>query len=243
MNVIQMEKGRERWSMLDENTWNMILGQQGQLLGPVGEEIIALANEQGRSFFTGDPQELYPDQLEVYRAKMLEKGWETGADDEELFQYAMHPTQYEAYKSGEAKLRFEDELSKKRHAAKPVAESAPMPSTIEVELGGERYTVHIAYPETAVGIVKATETSQIATASIELQVINAPLEGKFFLTKNPGERGIQIGDVIQKGDTIAYVEAMKVINAISSEYTGTVAEILVQPGSDVEEDQPIIKLK
>ncbi|MBP6567838.1 MAG: oxaloacetate decarboxylase, partial [Saprospiraceae bacterium] len=35
MNVIQMEKGKERWSMLDENTWNMILGQQGQLLGKV----------------------------------------------------------------------------------------------------------------------------------------------------------------------------------------------------------------
>lgn len=37
---------------------------------------------------------------------MAEKGWETGQDDEELFEYAMHPAQYEAYKSGKAKADF-----------------------------------------------------------------------------------------------------------------------------------------
>jgi len=243
MNVVQMEKGRERWSMLDENTWNMILGQQGQLLGPVGEEIIALAQEQGRSFFTGDPQDLYPDQLEVYRNKMREKGWETGVDDEELFEYAMHPTQYEAFKSGEAKLRFEDELFKKKHVSKPKEESSPLPSKIEVELGGERYTVNISYPDMASGIPQVPERKHEAIPTAEAHMITSPLEGKFFLTKNPGERGIQVGDIIQKGDTVAYVEAMKVINAISSGYAGTVIEILVQSGSDVEEDQPIIKLK
>ena len=37
---------------------------------------------------------------------MAEKGWDTGQDDEELFEYAMHPSQYEAYKSGKAKQDF-----------------------------------------------------------------------------------------------------------------------------------------
>jgi pyruvate carboxylase subunit B len=179
----------------------------------------------------------------MYREKMREKGWETGADDEELFQYAMHPTQYEAFRSGEAKMRFEDELAKKRSAAAPVAAPASLPSKIEVEVGGERYAVSISYPEAGDTSQKTAETKSIQSASTEMRVINAPLEGKFFLTKNPGERGIQPGDAIQKGDTVAYVEAMKVINAISSEFSGTVAEILVQSGSDVEEDQPIIKLK
>ncbi len=73
MNVIQMEKGKERWSMLDENTWNMLLGQQGQLLGPIDQEIVDLANKQGRTFFKGDPQSLYPDQLDMYRQKMQER--------------------------------------------------------------------------------------------------------------------------------------------------------------------------
>ncbi|MBL0027086.1 MAG: oxaloacetate decarboxylase [Saprospiraceae bacterium] len=114
MNVIQMEKGKERWSMLDENTWNMILGQQGQLLGPLDNDIINLAKMQNRTFFTGDPQELYPDQLDMYRKKMNEKRWSTGQDDEELLEYAMHPTQYEAYKSGEAKQKFEEDVHKKK---------------------------------------------------------------------------------------------------------------------------------
>lgn len=37
---------------------------------------------------------------------MKEQKWETGQDDEELFEYAMHPAQYEAYKSGKAKEDF-----------------------------------------------------------------------------------------------------------------------------------------
>ena len=71
---------------------------------------------------------------------------------------------------------------------------------------------------------------------------SSPLEGKFFLTKESSEKGIKVGDIIKKGDTVAYVEAMKVINAITSDVSGTVAEILVQTGTDVEEDENIIKI-
>jgi pyruvate carboxylase subunit B len=78
MNVLQMEKGKERFSMIDENTWGMILGRSGQLLGEVDPEILKMAKEQGREFFTGDPQDLYPDELDLYRQKMDEKGWEYG---------------------------------------------------------------------------------------------------------------------------------------------------------------------
>ena len=41
---------------------------------------------------------------------MEEQGWDLGEDDEELFEYAMHPQQYEAYKSGKAKADFEKDL-------------------------------------------------------------------------------------------------------------------------------------
>ena len=72
--------------------------------------------------------------------------------------------------------------------------------------------------------------------------IVSPLEGKFFLTKDSGEIGIKVGDKINKGDTVAYVEAMKVINAITSDVSGIVSEILVSKGADVEEDEQLIKL-
>lgn len=248
MNVIQKEKGKERWSMLDENTWNMILGQQGQLLGPIDDEIIKLAKQQNREFFTGNPQDLYPDQLDLYRDKMKEKGWDTGQDDEELLEYAMHPTQYEAYKSGEAKAKFEEDLAKKRAPKQTLTptkeqESLNLPNVINVEIKGEKYAVTISYPDQlASGVAEHPVSTIDISDNGDAKYITSPLEGKFFLTKDAGEIGIKVGDSVKKGDTLAYVEAMKVINAITSDMDGTVAEILVTKGSDVEEDQNIIKL-
>jgi len=250
MNVIQMEKGKERWSMLDENTWNMILGQQGQLLGKVDDAIIDLAKKQNRVFFEGDPQELYPDQLDQFRSKMKEKGWDEGQDEEELLEYAMHPTQYEAYKSGTAKLKFEEDLMNKKSAAsKETTLSAnqnySLPSMVDVEIGNERYSVRISYPHqppnSASLTDKSTASQGVTVVGSEVYIVS-PLEGKFFLTKDAGEIAIRVGDRIKKGDTVAYVEAMKVINAITADFDGTVAEILVSKGEDVEEDQPLIKL-
>ena len=250
MNVIQMEKGKERWSMLDENTWNMILGQQGQLLGKVDDEILQLAEKQGRSVFTGDPQELYPDQLDHYRQKMKDKGWDAGQDDEELLEYAMHPVQYEAFKTGEAKSKFEEDLAKKKAPKKDVSSSATdhvnsLPSVIDIEIGNEKYSVRVSYPGQKSGNV--TPVISVPVPSPEPSNGNAhyivsPLEGKFFLTKDSGEIGIKVGDKINKGDTVAYVEAMKVINAITSDVSGIVSEILVSKGADVEEDEQLIKL-
>ena len=69
MNVVQMMKGNDRWSMIDENTWGMLLGKSGQLPGPLGEEIVGLARAQKREFYTGNPQDLYPDELELLCCK------------------------------------------------------------------------------------------------------------------------------------------------------------------------------
>ena len=112
LNIVQMAKGDERYSMMDNNTWNMILGKAGKLPGPLAPEIIKLAGEQKREFYTGVPQDAYPDVLETYRAEMIENSWELGENDEDLFEFAMHETQYRDYKSGLAKKRFEEEIEK-----------------------------------------------------------------------------------------------------------------------------------
>ena len=248
MNVVQMEKGKQRWSMLDENTWNMILGQQGKLLGKIDDEIVEMAKQQGRAFFTGDPQELYPDQLDLYRNKMIEKGWDLGQDDEELLEYAMHPTQYEAYKTGSAKIKFEEDLAAKKTSIQDPKESSKMttlPTIIDVEIGNEKYSVKIGYPEQPANATTSINVKPDEITAAQNGVghyILSPLEGKFFLTKDSGEKGIKVGDIVKKGDTIAYVEAMKVINAITADVSGTVTEILVAKGSDVEEDEKLIKL-
>ena len=117
MNVMQQVKGEERWTMIDNHTWDMILGKSGRLPGTLAPEIVELAKSKGFEFVDTDPQLNYPDALDTYRKEMDENGWEYGDDDEELFELAMHDRQYRDYKSGVAKKRFEDDLQRAKDAA------------------------------------------------------------------------------------------------------------------------------
>lgn len=256
MNVLQLEKGRERWSMLDENTWGMILGKSGQLLGDVGEKIKTLASEQNRTFFTGNPQDLYPDQLDHFREKMKEKGWEAGQDDEELFEYAMHPAQYENFKSGKAKEEFNDQLAKKRAVtAAPKSTKAPLPAAppapkqMTVQVGGTAYDVTISYPgETSHSTPYSPTSTTTASTPASTPVndtkheVTAPLEGKFYPTKDQSETAVKVGDVLEAGAVIGYIESMKVYNAITTEVGGTVSQININPGDEVEEDDVLLRI-
>jgi len=264
MNIMQMEKGKERWSMLDDNTWDMILGKSGKVPGEVADEIKELAAQQNREFFDGIPQELYPDELDTFRTKMAENGWDTGPDDEELLEYAMHPAQYESYKSGKAKEAFEKELAEKKGAAQapptapastPVTTSAPTgdfsPKTLNVEVNGEKFVVSVSYGgENGAGSGASAPSPNQAEAPAagslqsngDIQEIVAPVEGKFFLTKESSESPVKLGDSISVGDIVGYIESMKVMNAISSTQSGKVVEICHKDGDDVEEDDVIIKV-
>jgi len=244
MNVIQMEKGKERWSMIDENTWGMLLGKSGKLPGQLGQEILDLAEQQKRSFFEGNPQDLYEDELDMYRKKMEEKNWEVGQDDEELFEYAMHPKQYEDLKSGIAKSRFDDMLAEKRSESDTVSGNVSLPQEIEVEVEGQKYFVGVK----SIDAITADNSSdnninQNTQVLSNLKSINAPLEGTFYLTKSNNESGVKIGDTVSIGDTVAYIESMKVINAVAADKGGVVMEILPKHGAEVEEDDVLIKIQ
>jgi len=240
MNVIQMEKGKERWSMIADTIWDMILGKAGQLPGPVDPEIVALAKKEGKAFETNDPQSYFPDDLEDYKKKMQEKGWELGEDDEELFEYSMHPGQYEAYKSGKAKADFEADLAK-RKAEKNAPKGAEGPKTVTVQVNGQNYKVEIAYGND-VPAATAQGAAPAAVPAGEGEDIVAPLEGKFYLVKDNSETPKKVGDSVQAGDTLGYIEAMKTFNAIRADKAGVITAILVASGDSVEEDDPIMKM-
>lgn len=255
VNVMQMMKGKERWSLLDDNTWDMLLGKSGRLPGKVGDELVNLAKEQGREFFEGDPQDLQPDALDQYREKMKEKGWETGPDDEELFEYAMHPTQYEDYKSGKAKAAFEKDLAEKRahkvgEASTPSTTSAPQvqPKTMNINVNGEQFKVHVSYDDQPNGssnevpAAKQAASAPAASANGHSKEITAPLEGTVYFTKDAGEKAIKVGDTVTEGDVVCYIEAMKVNNAIKADVGGVVSEILVKDAEDVLDDDVLFRL-
>ena len=81
---------------------------------------------------------------------------------------------------------------------------------------------------------KSTETGNL---------VKAPLVGTFYAA--PAEDAapfIQVGDSVKKGQSVAIIEAMKLMNEIESDYDGTVTEILVKNGQAVEYGQPLFRI-
>ena len=215
--------------MIADNIWDMILGKSGKLAGPVDPIFVEMAKADGREFMTTDPQENYPDNLDVYRQKMKENGWDLGEDDEELFEYAMHPQQYEAFKSGKAK----------KNAPKGDAQ----PKTITVTVNGQSYKVDIAYGDkpAAAPAASAAPAAAAAPTGEGLEVL-APLEGKAYMVSNSSETPKKVGDHVEEGDIICYIEAMKVFNRIKAEKAGTITSINFTSGDSVEEDDVLMTI-
>jgi pyruvate carboxylase subunit B len=262
MNVIQLEKGGERWSMVADNIWDMIIGKSGRLPGKLAPEIAALAKDQGREFFTGNPQELYPDALPKFREEMDKNGWDYGQDDEELFELAMHPEQYRLYKSGKAKEDFIAEISELKNAeaktpaaAAPAATAVPAvpagwaPSTMNINVNGEQFVVTVSYGQEASAsgsvqpVAAAAPVQSGAASGGEGISVLSPLEGKFYLVKDSSEKAIQVGDQVKDGDLLGYVEAMKTFNAIRFDKAGVIQKIMISNGTDVSEDDVLVIIK
>lgn len=80
-------------------------------------------------------------------------------------------------------------------------------------------------------------------AASEPQLVRAPMFGVVHLTPAPGEAPfVNPGDTIKEGQVLCTIEAMKMFNAIESELSGAVLEILVAPGSEVESGQPLFRI-
>ena len=70
--------------------------------------------------------------------------------------------------------------------------------------------------------------------------LTAPLVGTFYRRPSPDDEPfVSIGDVVQAGDTVCIVEAMKVMNEIEAEAPGRVSQVLLDDGATVEFGQPL----
>ncbi|WP_017637090.1 acetyl-CoA carboxylase biotin carboxyl carrier protein [Staphylococcus sp. E463] len=89
------------------------------------------------------------------------------------------------------------------------------------------------------------QDSQKTDVQSEENAIKSPMVGTFFLqdSKELTEPQIKVGDKVEKGDVIGYIEAMKVMNEVTSYIAGEVAEIVVDHGTNVEYDQVLVTLK
>lgn len=221
MNIIQIAGGKERYSMIDNNTWDMILGKAGKLPGELDKEIIDLALGQSLEFYTGTPQEAYPDNLKAYREEMKKNGWDNGQDEEELFELAIHDRQYREYKSGAAKTRFENELQKAKEMVKnPAAVSISENKETKPEIQKEE---------------KKNDPN--------LKLILAPAKGKIYYNLF-GEltEPSKVGDPVYAGERICYLQTNYFINEIICLYNGEVVEIVVNQGANVNKGEVLFTI-
>lgn len=216
MNLLTDSMGKPRYTMMDNSIWGMILGKSGKLPGEVAPEIIELAKEKGFEFTDADPQSYYPDELPRFIKEMEENGWERGEDDEELFEFAMHETQYRDYKSGAAKKRFLADLQAARDKetasgmsleeaaafkhAKADAIVATESGTVLWEIGGDGECVKSIEPYIGKEYKEGDFFCYIENTHGQILELPAALGGKLV------EINAKQGTHVQKGDVIAYIE-------------------------------------
>ena len=71
-------------------------------------------------------------------------------------------------------------------------------------------------------------------------IVKSPMVGTFYRASSPGAKPfVELGDTIKEGETICIVEAMKILNEIEADKSGTVTKILVDNGQAVEYGQPL----
>ena len=71
-------------------------------------------------------------------------------------------------------------------------------------------------------------------------IVKSPMVGTFYRAANPGSKAFaEIGDAIKEGDPICIIEAMKIMNEIEADKSGTVTRILCENGQAVEFGQPL----
>lgn len=216
MNIFSMAQGQARFSNIDKDSWNMILGRTGTLPGKLDDEIIELAKSKNLEFYTGNPQEEYPDALDTYRKEMDENGWEYGEDDEELFELAMHDRQYRDYKSGLAKERFNADLEKAKEAAgAPIIVTRPIVEipNFDIEKVTEKYP--------------------------DAQPVQAPVSGQVIWQIDLADESTApvVGTTVKEGDIIAFIQAYYGIEEVKALKSGKIVQIETKQGAKIQKNQ------
>ena len=81
---------------------------------------------------------------------------------------------------------------------------------------------------------------QIEEVSCTEEIVTAPLVGTFYAAPAEDEEPfVKVGERVEKGQIVAIIEAMKLMNEIESDFAGTVTEVFVENGQSVEYGQPL----
>ena len=216
MNLMHTLKGEPRWKTIDKDTMNMILGKTGKLPGELAPEILDIVKEKGLEFYTGNPQDAFPDELPHFIEEMKKEGWDRGQDDEELFEFAMHERQYRDYKSGVAKDRFNKELEAAREKA-----GAPKIVTRKVVE------------------VPAFDVEKVMAEHPKAMPVQAVAKGKLIWRYNVSDDSTApaIGTKFEELTPICYIQTYYGVEPVYAPITGKLIQVEVKHNENVEINQ------
>ncbi len=94
------------------------------------------------------------------------------------------------------------------------------------------------------------QASSVAPTPVDAEPVSdliesrSPIVGTFYSASSPDSPAfVAVNDIVKKGDVLCIIEAMKLMNEIEAEVSGTIVEILVENGQAVEYDQPLFRIK
>ena len=101
----------------------------------------------------------------------------------------------------------------------------------------------IVVPQENLAVPAEPVTEETEVAPKDSNSINSPMVGTFYASASPGAKPfISVGDVVQEGDVVCIVEAMKMMNEIKSEFSGTVLSVNVENSEPVEYGQSLFEI-
>ena len=97
---------------------------------------------------------------------------------------------------------------------------------------------------TAAPAVVAASPAVLAEEPAAGHIVKSPMVGTFYRSSSPGAKAfVEVGDAIKAGDTICIIEAMKILNEIEADKTGTVTKIMCDNGQAVEYGQSLFVIE
>ena len=113
--------------------------------------------------------------------------------------------------------------------------------------GPAAYSSPVPAAQTAMAVpmpgAPATHTLPVAEV-IANHMVKSPMVGTFYRSASPGAKAfVEVGDNIKQGETICIIEAMKLLNEIEADKSGTVRRIFSQNGEAVEYGQPLFEIE
>jgi pyruvate carboxylase subunit B len=244
-----------RWQKIDPGYGKAVLGYFGKTPLAPDPDVVKIASEQLElAVFDGDPLEAAPKNIEPAKRALEERGLPVTDRNTFLVLASMVPNKKMEVNEGirllTGKAKIDIPLKKKAEAAKPATATAAatptapvmagqMTSRCTVEENGTKRTFVITL-EPAFGAGGAPSPAPAAVASATATAPGTPVFSTFAGSVEVVDIRVKVGDPVLRGTVLAQIEAMKATHDIKAPCDGTVSEIRVSIGDEIDSSQPMM---